>query len=298
MTIGFSQSRMKPGTRRAITHVSLAAGLLAAASCGRSRPVATLAVYPVTLNLGPSGVTPLTLRWNPTGPLDGLQGKPRVFVHVLDGGRRLLRTFDHPLPESWTPGRAQRYEIELYQSVIGDPLPPGAYEMTFGLYDDGGKKRWPLVVDGEEVGRNEYRLASLVAEAAAAAPSFEFRGPWAPVEPGSSKQVIARRCLSAGGSIAVVGAPSPGTVRVAVSVDTKGIAAGSRGAWRVSASCSPETLEVSSSDLRWVGFSVTGAAGNPACEIRFEPPASAGGSPAQSLCLEVLAWRPGAPGPR
>ncbi len=283
---------MKPGTRRAITQVSIAAGLLAV-SCGRSRPVATLAVYPVTVNLGPSLVTPLTLRWNPTSPLEGLRGKPRVFVHVLDGGRRLLRTFDHPLPESWTPGRAQRYEIELYQSAIGDHLPPGAYEMTFGLYDDGGKKRWPLAVDGEEVGRNEYRLASLVAtSASAAAPSFELRGPWAPVEPGSSKQVIARRCLSAGGTIAVGGAHSPGTVRVAASINTNAAAPGSGGAWRVSATCSPDTLEVSTSELRWVGFPVTAAAGDPPCEIRFEPPASAGGSPAQALCLEVLAWSP------
>jgi hypothetical protein len=265
-------------------------------SCSRSRPVATLAVHPVTVNLGPSLVTPMTLRWNPTAPLHGLQGKPRVFVHVLDGGRRLLRTFDHPLPESWTPGRAQRYEIELYQSAIGDPLPAGAYEMTFGLYDDGGKKRWPLAVEGEEVGRNEYRLASLVAQAAAAAaPSFEFRGPWSPVESGSSKQVIARRCLSAGASIAVVGPPSPGTVRVAASINTSSAAPGSGGAWRVAATCSPDTLEVSTSELRWVGFPVTAAAGDPPCEIRFEPPASTGGSPAQSLCLEVLAWRPRSP---
>lgn len=287
---------MKLGTRRAASAASLAVVLVAGLSCGRPRPVATLTVHPVTVNLGRSLVSPLTLRWNPTAPLDGLRGNLRVFVHVLDGGRRLLRTFDHPLPESWTPGRAQRYEIELYQSAIGESLPPGAYEMTFGLYDDGGKKRWPLAVDGEEVGRNEYRLASLVAPAAASSsPTFEFRGPWAPVEPGGSKQVIARRCLSAGGSIAVVGPPSPGTVRVAASVRTSDTPSGSSGAWRLSSTCSPETLEVSTIELRWVGFPVTAAAGDPPCEIRFEPPGSAGGSPAQSLCLEVLAWRPRSP---
>ena len=240
------------------------------------------------MNLPYPHVAPLNLRLKPTGALDGLQGKPRVFVHVLDGGRRLLRTFDHPLPEDWTPGRAQSYEIELYQSAIAERLPTGAYELTFGLYDDSGKSRWPLAVDGVEVGRREYRLATLVVPAAdGPSPSFEFTGAWLPVEPGSSKQVVARRCLPGEGTI-VVAPPSAGTVRLAASIKTSdGAATG--GAWRVSASCSPQAREISGAELQWVGFPLTSAGESP-CEIRFTPPGSA--TSAQPLCLEVLAWRP------
>ncbi|HEX9687956.1 MAG TPA: hypothetical protein VGB47_02655 [Thermoanaerobaculia bacterium] len=280
---------MKAGTRCAIAIVALGAGGLVGAACGRARPVADLKVNPRTVDLPYPHVAPLNLRLRPTGVLDGLRGKPRVFVHVLDGGRRLLRTFDHPLPENWTPGRAQSYEIELYQSAIAERLPTGAYEMTFGLYDDSGKRRWPLAVDGEEVGRREYRLATLVVPAADGySPSFEFTGAWLPVEPGSSKQVVARRCLPGEGAIAVVEPPSEGTVRLAASIQTSdGAAAG--GAWRVSASCSPQAMEISGDELQWVGFPLT-SAGEPPCEIRFTPPGSAGS--VQPLCLEVLAWRP------
>jgi hypothetical protein len=281
---------MKAGTRRAISIVTLGAGMLAAA-CGRSRPVGSLSVQPTSVDLAFPLATPLGFRLTPTAGLKGLQGKPVVFVHVLDGGRRLLRTFDHPLPETWTPGRAQSYEIELYQSAIAGPLPAGAYEITGGLYEHGTRRRWPLTVDGEEVGRQEYRLATLVVpKSAPPAPSFQFSGGWLPVEPVSSKQVVARRCLWGDGSIAVVAPPAPGTVRVAASLKA-GQGPGVAAAWRVSASCSPEVAEIFGSELEWVGFLVSAAAGEPPCEIRFTPPAQA----TQLLCLEVLAWRPSGP---
>jgi hypothetical protein len=271
----------------------LLAGVLASGSCRRSTPVATVKMEPASVELAHPFVAPLTFRWSPTAPLDGLAGKPRVFVHVLDGGRRLLRTFDHPLPEAWTPGRPQSYEIELYQSAIADKLPPGAYEITVGLYDDHGKTRWPLATDGEEVGRREYRLGSLVSPAAdPPAPRFEFSGGWLPVEPGSSKQVVARRCLRGEGRISVLTAPSGGTVRVAASIlSAEGSSAGSvAGAWRISATCARESLEVSGREMQWVDFPVAAEAAAPSCEIRFTPPID---SP-DPLCLEVLAWRPAA----
>jgi hypothetical protein len=283
---------MRAGTRRAIGIGTLGAVVLAGAACRGSRPVGALAVQPATVNLPHAFAAPVTLRWTSAVPLDGLQGRPRVFVHVLDGGRKLLRTFDHPLPEPWAPGRAQSYEVELYQSAIAEPLPPGAYEMTFGLYDDAGRNRWPLAVEGEEVGRREYRLATLVVPPSVPpAPSFQFAGGWLPVEPGSSKQVVARRCLHGDGSIAVAGPPGPGAVRVAASLIETGAPSGPGAAWRVSASCSPEVVEVSGTALTWAGFPVTAEPAAPPCEIRFS---SSSGS-AQALCLEVLAWRPAAP---
>jgi hypothetical protein len=164
--------------------------------------------------------------------------------------------------------------------------------MTFGLYDDAGKNRWPLAVGGEEVGRREYRLATLVVPPAAPpSPSFQFAGGWRPVEPGSSKQIVARRCLSGEGSISVVGPPGRGTVRVAASLPRTGTPSGPGAPWRVSASCSPEAVEVSTTELTWAGFPVAGEAPEPGCEIRFTPtPGSE-----QAICLEVLAWRAATP---
>lgn len=273
--------------RRAVFIVLFGSAVLSMA-CGRSRPTGSLSVRPATVNLAYPFVAPLTLRWIPSAGLDGLQGKPRVFVHVLDGARRLFRTFDHPLPEAWTPGREQTYEIELYQSAIGERLPAGAYEMTFGLYDDAGKMRWPLAVEGEEVGRREYRLATLVVPAAApSAPAYQFTGGWLPVEPGSSKQIVARRCLRTPGSISVLSPPSPGKVKLAASLMTRGGAAAS-GAWKVAASCTSKTVDVRGTELQWVELPMV--PGEP-CQIGFTPSPSS----APSLCLEVLAWRPDTP---
>jgi len=281
---------MRAGTRRAIGVGALGAAVgLAGIACRGSRPVGALAVQPASVNLPHAFAAPITLRWTPAVALDGLQGRARVFVHVLDGGRKLLRTFDHPLPEPWAPGRAQSYDVELYQSAIAEPLPAGAYEMTFGLYDDAGRNRWPLAVEGEEVGRREYRLATLVVPPAAPpSPSFQFAGGWLPVEPGSSKQVVARRCLRGEGSISVGGPPGQGTVRVAASLPGSPSPSGPGAAWRVSASSTGEVVEVSTTALAWAGFPVSGQPAAPPSEIRFTP--SPGSS--QVLCLEVLAWRP------
>lgn len=282
--------------RSAIPVVILGAAALAGAACGRSRPVAGLSVEPTSVNLPHPHVAPMRFRWSPTADLGRVDGKPRVFVHVLDGGRRLLRTFDHPLPEAWAPGRPQDYEIELYQSAIAEPLAAGAYEITVGLYDDAGKKRWPLQVDGEEVGRREYRLATLVVPAAPGpAPTFEFRGVWLPVEPGSSKQVVARRCLAGEGSIAVMAPPTAGTVCVAASIRTGDAGGGTGGPWRVSSSCSPATAEISGTELQWTGFDVAPAGGDSSCEIAFTPPLPERETYLHQLCLEVLTWRPVAP---
>jgi hypothetical protein len=279
--------------RRAIPVVVLGAAALAVAACGRPRPVASLSVEPTSVNLPHPFVSAMRFRWNPTAELGGVEGKPRVFVHVLDGGRRLLRTFDHPLPEAWAPGRPQDYEVELYQSAIAEPLHAGAYEITVGLYDDAGKKRWPLQADGEEVGRREYRLATLVVPASPPpAPTFEFRGVWLPVEPGSSKQVVARRCLAGEGSIAAVAPPSAGTVRVAASIRSGDASGTTGGPWRVSSSCSPATAEISGIELRWGAFDVAPAEANSSCEIAFTPPLPERETYLHQLCLEVLSWRP------
>jgi len=281
----------KVGSGGAISLAVLVSGVLAGAACGRSRPVGALSVGATTVDLPHSHAAALKLRWTPTGGLDGLEGNPRVFVHVLDGGRQLLRTFDHPLPEPWTPGRAQSYEIELYQSAIADPLPAGAYEMTLGLYDDSTGDRWPLTVEGDEVGRREYRLATVVVPAASAgAPIFEFVGGWLPVEPGGSRQVVARRCARGEATIVVHGATEPGAVRLALTVPKEAARAATV---EVTASCTAERAEVRGPELQWISIPIAAAAAEPDCEIRLRPAAPATVAPEneRSVCLEVLAWR-------
>ena len=68
---------------------------------------------------------------------------PKVFVHLLDSGGSIARTFDHPLPGEWISGREEEYSIALYQSALAPPLNDGTYRLTVGLYDDSGM-RWPL----------------------------------------------------------------------------------------------------------------------------------------------------------
>lgn len=271
----------------------LLAIVLAAAGCrGRAEPVASLSVEPKDVSLPAGHATGWKLTWNPKAPLDNLEGKPRVFVHLLASGRNLLRTFDHPLAEVWTPWRAQSYEIELYQSALAEPLPAGAYELTAGLYDDASGERWALDAAGDEVGKREYRVATVVVPAAeAGTPAYDFGGGWLDAEPGGSKQVLTRRCARGEATIAVRGVASPGTVVLGSSVPK--LASGSwGGAVDVTASCSAERAQVNGPELQWARVPVAPAAAEPACEIRFTPVPPVAGGNERSFCLEVLAWRP------
>lgn len=267
--------------------------LLGATGCReRSEPVGSLSVEPKDVQLPAGRAAAWRLTWNPKAPLDDLQGKPRVFVHVLSG-RNLLRTFDHTLAEEWTPWKNQSYEIDLYQSALAEPLAVGAYEITAGLYDDGSGERWPLDAGVAEVGRREYRVATLVVPAeGTGTPTYDFDGGWLPDEPGGSKQVLTRRCARGEASIAVRGVASAGTVLLASSVPK--LASGAwGGAAAVTASCAADRTELNGPELQWTRIPVAPSASDPACEIRFTPvpPAPAGNE--RSVCLEVLAWRSG-----
>jgi len=259
---------------------------------GRAEPVASLSVEPKDVSLPAGRAAGLKLTWNPKAPLDNLQGKPRVFVHLLASGRSLLRTFDHPLAEEWTPWRAQSYEIELYQSALAEPLPAGAYELTAGLYDDASGERWTLDSGDDEVGRREYRVATVVVAAAQArSPTYDFAGGWLPAEPGGSKQVITRRCARGEATIAVRQAASSGTVVLGSRVP-KLSSGGWGGAVEVTASCAAERGQVNGPELQWTRIPIASSSAEPACEIRFRPVPPVAGANERSVCLEVLAWRP------
>lgn len=279
-----------------LRNASLTAAVLilaAASGCrGRAEPVATLSVEPKDVSLPAGRAAGWKLTWNPKAPLDDVQGKPRVFVHVVGPGRNLLRTFDHRLAEEWTPFKAQSYEIDLYQSAIAEPLPAGAYEVTAGLYDDSSGERWALEAAGDEVGRREYRVATLVVPPEPVAkPDYAFGGDWL-AEPGGSKQVIERRCARGEGTIAVRGVASAGTLLIGSSVPK--LASGAwGGAVAVTATCGTERYEINGPEVQWTRIPVAPSAADPACEVRFTPIPPAAGGNERSVCLEVLAWRPG-----
>lgn len=268
----------------------LAAALAAPACREKAEPVASLSVEPTDVRLPAGRAAGWKLAWNPKAPLENREGKPRVFVHVL-ASRNLLRTFDHPLAEEWTPFKAQSYEIDLYQSSLAEPLPAGAYEVTAGLYDDVSGERWPLEAAGDEVGKREYRVATLVVPAAeAGTPAYDFTGGWLDPEPGGSRQVLVRQCARGEATIAVRGVTSPGTLVLASSVPK--LASGAwGGAVAVTASCSADRAEIKGPELQWTRIPIAPSAAEPACEVRFVPVPPVSGGNERSICLEVLAWR-------
>lgn len=194
----------------ALVAVSLAAAVLAGCG-GQQTPVAQVTVEPRQVSLPFGQMLPLHLTWTPSAALESGEA-PTVFVHLLDGDRKVVRTFDHPFPQRWREGTPVSYEVDLYQSAMAPPLPVGKYQLTLGLYDKEGK-RWALDGLGEPTaGRNEYDAATVEVPPGNAKPRFNFSASWLPVEPGGDRQVLARRSMASRAAIRVLDQPGPGTV--------------------------------------------------------------------------------------
>jgi hypothetical protein len=199
----------------------VAAFALCLAGCGGGQePVARLAVEPRQVRLGYPEIAELRLTWQ---PLDEFAERTRgalVFVHLLDAPGEIVRTFDHPLPEGWQDGGPVTYPLKLFQSALAQPLPPGTYRLTMGLYDGRGRRRWPLSTGGPDLGRHEYQVAEvLVPPPDRAAPRFRFSPEWLPPEPGGDRQVLARRWLrDTRGRIQVTGLGGPETLWLVIEI--------------------------------------------------------------------------------
>ncbi|MEE8522529.1 MAG: hypothetical protein V3T72_01255 [Thermoanaerobaculia bacterium] len=204
---------------RNICSLLVCLSVLALWGCGGpAEPVARLEVEPRSPVLPFAGSVELEAAWEPTLPLAGLDGDPQVFVHLLDGSGEILRTFDHVLPFSWEPGNAQSYAVELWQSALAEPLAPGSYRLSLGIYDLDGH-RWPLIADGEEIDDQEYVIAEVTVPAVdAAAPAAVFSDGWLPTEPGGSQQVPAVRWLVEDGGIEFRRLPGPLAVELTLAV--------------------------------------------------------------------------------
>jgi hypothetical protein len=281
----------------------LGAALALVPACRPSAPVARVRISPATVRLGYPESALVHFEWSPVSALDGAAGAPTVFVHLLDAGGAVKRTFDHPFPPPWSPGAPVSYDLELYQSALGAPLAAGTYRMTAGLYDPGSGRRWPLDVGstgGRELGRHEYSLGAVevprtdVGTGAAAA--FAFSGEWGPPEPDPSVQVLARRRILGPSELRFAGrAGVPGALRLALTVHGAPITVESDCASGVART---QRLEAG---YHWVGF---GLPASGVCSVRFPDVTSRANAPPDTLgavarraaetasSLDVAAWRP------
>jgi hypothetical protein len=295
-------------SRSMLCRALVAAGALAAvaAGCERTpdRPIARLAASPVEVALAYPGAAEIELAWQPLVPLGEVDGELRVFIHLLDGEGEIARTFDHRYPFAWEVGRPQQHRLELYQSVLGPPLPAGDYALTAGLYDAAGR-RWALATTREEAGRREYHLATVrVAEPPAppaggvpGPPELGFAGGWLPLEPGADRQILGRRWMTGDAAIGV-GMPRVAgelVVSIAILPPPPGVElrldeGAAQPAVRVTSDC-----DGSSHHLAGVGSHeiAVGVAAQAICRVNLEPSFEVDWpeGPPRAATLEKLYWR-------
>lgn len=281
--------------------------LFAANGCERSAPpVAELSVQPADVRLAFPQTVPLDFEWKIGAPLEGLEGKPRVFLHLLDKDGEVIRTFDHPVPFDWRPGSTESYSWSLEQSALVPALEEGSYGLTVGLYDS-AENRWPLSVTGEQVADAEYQVATVTATREESGfPRFYFSASWLPVEGGTDRQVLGRRWLSEDGVLRLGEITAPGTVRLLVGIPSDEAIAqevvleGEAGepATTIGSSCGDSQVTVAGSGSHWVeipiGADVDGVMPSE-CEISIDSNfylLSLESLERRTVALESVAWAP------
>lgn len=283
------------------------AGALAGCGGSEAEPVARLAVEPTSLELPYGSFADLHFRWTPTRELEGLEGSPRVFVHLLDSEGDLVRTFDHDPAGSWRLGQELGYETRTYQSLLAPPLPPGAYALTVGLYDPADGERWALETASEEVGRSEYRVATVEVPSGvgggAQVPAVQFGPAWSPTLAGGDRQVVAFRWLSEEGTLRVEELSAAGTLWLSIGIPAEvagrmrrrtldpDAAGGEVPRVGLSASCSGFEVQLSGEGTH--GVEVPLEPTPEGCEITVTPSyvMESPDGDERSLILEILAWR-------
>lgn len=242
----------------------------------------------------------LRLSFRPTASLGAEDVQPLVFVHLLREKGRVLRTFDHRLPARWRAGEEVGYDITLYQSALAPPLEPGEYTLTVGLYNASGE-RWPLLVEGEDLGRFEYAVAKVQASPPGdSTPELLFSPEWSAVEEGTDLQVLARRWLSGEGTLTARGLEIPGTLWMKVRIpQPQGSASrlvvhdGEEPRVTIAAACSGSEFTLAGPGEHTVTLPVFSENGSGACEIRFASNfylLRMDSLKRASLALEVLSW--------
>lgn len=175
-------------------------------------PVGEIRVEPERLEVPYPGFATIRLHWTMQAELGPNVNDPLVFVHLLDTGGAVARTFDHPLPAEWIAGEQEDYAIDLYQSALAPPLSDGTYRLTLGLYDAAGM-RWPLSSAFGPVAGTEYQVGEVVVDnESIEAPMFFFSPSWLTLEAGTDAQILGRRWLSGEGTVRVANLPGRGTL--------------------------------------------------------------------------------------
>jgi hypothetical protein len=245
----------------------------------------------------------LRLTWTPQAELLGAPGEPTVFIHLWNRSGDLLRTFDHPLPKPWQVGGEISYDLELYQSVLAAPLPPGDYDLSAGLYTADGR-RWPLTVKGREMKRQEYLLTTLtVPPVSAETPTFTFPTGWADPVEGRDLQVPVLRWMAGEAAVQVGNLGVPGSLWLRLNLPD------GEGPWQqrfvgdtekkprleVRAECSDEFEELDTLGIHEVVLPIYGEGGDASCRLHFQANYALVHSDTgeeRTAALEVLAWSP------
>jgi hypothetical protein len=262
-------------------------------------PVAELSIEPQEIVMPYPQFVNVSLDWRITGTLGDAAGQPRVFLHLVDADGEVVRTFDHDFPRRFETGAEVGYSVELSQSALVPALADGEYALTAGLYDSAGT-RWPLVVDGEEVAENEYRIATVTAMSGSETPKFFFSPSWLPVEGGTDMQVLARRWLESDGVLRLTDVPSAGTLRIGIGIPQADgpqelvlDESASQPTIRVETTCSDYSTEVSGSDSHIVAIPVSVTGEESACDLTFSANyylLSRDNMSRRTMALEELSW--------
>jgi hypothetical protein len=286
--------------KKALPLIAIAA--LLPASCSKPVPVAQVEVNPPLVQLPFSQVQTVHLTWTPSGSIG--DEKPTVFVHLLDAKQKVARTFDHPFPQRWREGAPVSYDLKLYQSAMAQPLAPGKYQVTLGLYGKNGK-RWPLSGLGDPVGRDEYNAFQVQVPNADSRPRFAFSPNWMDAEPGGDRQVLARRWLVDRGAIRLVDQHAPGTVWMVVQIPPTSLSdyrvvldeGANAPSVMIRGNCGCPDTSITGSGLHEVELNLDAPAPGDFCHLllsasfSLEPLSPTGKR--RSASLENIAWEPG-----
>lgn len=287
-------------TKKALLPIACAA-LSLVSGCGGDTPVARVEIEPKEARLPFSQAQNIRLTWTPSAALE--DEKPTVFVHLLDSEKKVARTFDHPFPQRWTEGKPVSYDLKLYQSALAPPLPAGRYQVTLGLYGK-DNKRWALDGLGESLGRDEYPALQVEVPANNPKPHFGFSPTWLPVEPGSDRQVLARRWVAGRGAVRLVDQRGGGTLWMVVHVPPMDVPdyklvldpGATTPSVMLAANCGGADATVSGPGLHEVELAMTPPPPGSFCRVLvtanyvLEPINSTGRK--QSASLENIAWMP------
>jgi hypothetical protein len=287
--------------------VVFTACLLLAAGCRRGpAPVGELAARPAELALGWPQFAELVLEFHPSAALPAGAGRPIVFLHLLDEPGSVIRTFDHPLPGDWQPGKPITDRVRIFQSALAEPLAAGKYILSAGLYDP-SLGRYVFETSAREVAKREYAVAMLSVPAARAGdPAVRFSEQWLPPESGTDRQILVSRTLlgDAPGTIQFGPIAGPGMLHLGVRIPgdaTPGsrlevLEGGGQPKLRIASSCGGVQAEVAGPGRFDVDLAVPAGASPVTCEISIDPNfrwTTSLRAEASSARLESLDWHPG-----